>query len=110
MEYTPKELERFRSVALKGLGLVAIESGVYYAWRNDQMRAHVWHLRNSVGSFCISYLHEAQDRVSQFRGIAQVYEDGSISEVKPDPTGDFDPNYLEELEKLFEEDSTHPSN
>jgi len=107
MEYTPQELEKFRSVALKGLGLVAIGSGVYYAYRNERVRAHVWHLRNGVGSFCISLFHEAQDKMSQFSGSAPVLDGGTISEVAPDPSGEFDPRDLEELDELLESDEVH---
>ena len=104
MEYTPQELEKFRSVALKGLGLVAIGSGVYYAYRNEKVRAHVWHLRSEVGLFCISLIHEAHDKVSQFSGCAPVLDDGTITEVTPNPSGDFDPGDLEELDKLLDID------
>ena len=108
MEYTPQELEKFRSVALKGLGLVAIGSGVYYAYHNEKVRAHIWHLRNEVGSFCFSLFHEAHGKISQFSGLAPVLEDGTITEVTPDASGDFDPGDLEELDELLATEKPKP--
>jgi hypothetical protein len=108
MEYSPQELEKFRTVAVRGLGLVAVGTGVYYAYRNEKVRAHVWHLRNGVGSFCISLFHDTQDRISQFSGQAPVLEDGTIPEVAPDPYGNFDPSDLEELENLLDSGKGNP--
>jgi hypothetical protein len=108
MKYSREELDRWRPVALKALGLVAATSGVYYAYQNEKVRAHVWHLRNKLGSFSLSFFGEDDGEIVQMSGEAPVDENGRILEVTLDEEGTASEADMTRLAELIEKPADNP--
>lgn len=101
MEYTPDEVERLRKIAIRGLGLLGVGSVVYTAWKNDEVRAHVLHMRDSSGAFWINLLNKGQNTLAQFSGRTSVGENGELSVTDIDGEGDLTSQDIDDLDDVF---------
>ena len=100
-EYSPDQLDKLRRIGTKAVGLIAVGSAVCYAWKNNQVRAHVYRTIGASKGLWVTLINREGEQDSMFSGEVITDESGEVTSVEPDPNGNLTDGQIDTLTTLF---------